>query len=47
MLAAFNDAPLIEHQHAVGADNGRQAMGHHEHGALAHEGVEGFLHEGL
>ena len=47
MVAGLHDAPLHEHHDAIGALDGRQAMGDHDGGAPAHQRLERSLHRAL
>jgi len=41
-----NPAP-VEYQNAVGGLYSRQAMGYHQHGAIAHQAIDRFLNQSL
>ena len=45
--ALVGDHAVFQHQDAVGAAHGRQAMGDHEHGAAGHQVLQGRLHQRL
>ena len=47
MGAAFRDAAVFDHQDLVRADDGRQAMRHHQHGLLTHDLGQGALDQRL
>src|SRR5690606_25333544 len=47
MAALLDDAAVVEHQDAIGAADGRQAMGDDDRGAADHQLLDGRLHPPL
>ena len=44
MRAALDDAPVLHHDHLIGADDGAEAVGDHERGAIPQQPAERSLH---